>query len=70
MTGRVVDPNVTLTYTFTVPWNVAPSDDDPQCITYLYYSAVDMERDINSGLIGPLLICKPGTLDPTTGMQV
>ncbi|XP_041369920.1 hephaestin-like protein [Gigantopelta aegis] len=37
-------------------------DADPDCIVQLYHSAVDEVRDINSGLIGPLLICKRGKL--------
>uniref|UniRef100_A0A8B9HAB5 ferroxidase n=1 Tax=Astyanax mexicanus TaxID=7994 RepID=A0A8B9HAB5_ASTMX len=39
-----------------------PAAGDPDCISYLYYSAVDPIRDTNSGLVGPLLICKPKTL--------
>ncbi|WAQ95692.1 HEPHL-like protein, partial [Mya arenaria] len=38
-------------YTFTVPWGVGPGDDDPPCLTYIYYSDVNMERDVNSGLV-------------------
>ncbi|XP_052788746.1 ferroxidase HEPHL1-like [Mya arenaria] len=56
-------------YTFTVPWGVGPGDDDPPCLTYIYYSDVNMERDVNSGLVGPMLICKPGALDVNTGKQ-
>ena len=63
-------PRQIQTYTFTVPWSVAPGDSDPQCLTYLYYSNYDTERDVSSGLVGPLLICKPNVFDPTTGRQV
>ncbi|XP_037543318.1 ferroxidase HEPHL1-like [Nematolebias whitei] len=49
---------------FTYIWNVleGPSPSDPPCIPYIYYSAVDPVMDTNSGLIGPLLVCKKGEL--------
>lgn len=46
-----------------------PTAQDAQCITRLYHSAVDIERDIASGLIGPLLICKSEALTQK-GVQV
>uniref|UniRef100_A0A673KXS9 Hephaestin n=1 Tax=Sinocyclocheilus rhinocerous TaxID=307959 RepID=A0A673KXS9_9TELE len=49
-------------YEWLVPKDGGPTEKDPDCITYLYYSAVDPIRDTNSGLVGPLLICKPKTL--------
>lgn len=43
-------------------WDINPKDgptsDDPECLTYSYSSQVDTVRDVNSGLIGALLICK------------
>lgn len=50
---------------FTYHWRVieGPSADDPPCISYLYYSAVDPVRDSNSGLFGPVQVCKKGVLD-------
>ncbi|XP_056329240.1 hephaestin-like protein 1a [Danio aesculapii] len=50
---------------FTYHWRVieGPSADDPPCISYLYYSAVDPVRDSNSGLFGPIQVCKKGVLD-------
>ncbi|XP_072514290.1 ferroxidase HEPHL1 [Salminus brasiliensis] len=49
---------------FTYKWQVreGPSESDPPCISYLYYSSSDPIRDTNSGLIGPLLVCKRGAL--------
>uniref|UniRef100_A0A8B9HE78 ferroxidase n=1 Tax=Astyanax mexicanus TaxID=7994 RepID=A0A8B9HE78_ASTMX len=49
-------------YEWVVPKAGGPAAGDPDCISYLYYSAVDPIRDTNSGLVGPLLICKPKTL--------
>lgn len=43
-------------------WDISPKDgptsSDPECLTYSYSSQVDTVRDVNSGLIGALLICK------------
>ncbi|XP_046876457.1 ferroxidase HEPHL1-like [Hypomesus transpacificus] len=58
--GSQVPPGQTFTYS----WQVleGPSPSDPPCIPYLYYSACDPIQDTNSGLVGPLLVCKKGTL--------
>uniref|UniRef100_A0A671M1Z5 ferroxidase n=1 Tax=Sinocyclocheilus anshuiensis TaxID=1608454 RepID=A0A671M1Z5_9TELE len=47
---------------FTYRWRVieGPSSSDPPCVSYLYYSAVDPVRDTNSGLFGPIQVCKSG----------
>ncbi|KAI5614718.1 ceruloplasmin precursor [Silurus asotus] len=57
-----VKPGTTFKYEWVVPKYGGPTESDPDCITYLYYSAVDPIQDTNSGLVGPLLICKPKTL--------
>ncbi|TNN81899.1 Coagulation factor VIII [Liparis tanakae] len=48
---------------FEYVWNIShkdgPTASDPECLTYSYSSQVDTVRDLNSGLIGALLICKP-----------
>ena len=66
----MVTPGNIGSYVFTVPWALAPGTDDPDCLTYMYYSSYDMERDVSSGLIGPLLVCRPGSLDSYSGRQV
>lgn len=68
--GRILTPGNVGSYQFTVPWAVAPGNGDPDCLTYIYYSNYNLERDVSSGLIGPLLICKPGSLDSYSGRQV
>ncbi|CAH3123052.1 unnamed protein product, partial [Pocillopora meandrina] len=60
---NAIAPNGTYSYRWIVPDSVAPAENDPACLTWMYYSNVDSTRDIHSGLIGPLLICKNGTLD-------
>nr|XP_039251015.1 hephaestin-like protein isoform X2 [Styela clava] len=57
-----VGPGQTHTYTWTAPDSVSPTDLDPDCVTYLYTSSFDPVKDSNSGLVGPLLVCKKGTL--------
>ena len=61
--GRITKSGDTTIYNFTVPWTAAPTQEDPNCLTYMYHSAVDVRKDTNSGLIGPLLVCKPEALD-------
>ncbi|XP_061484804.1 ferroxidase HEPHL1 isoform X2 [Rhineura floridana] len=62
--GACVKPGETFQYKWRVPESVSPTDDDPPCLTYLYYSATDPMIDSQSGLVGPLIICKKNTLKP------
>uniref|UniRef100_V9K7L3 ferroxidase n=1 Tax=Callorhinchus milii TaxID=7868 RepID=V9K7L3_CALMI len=62
----VVAPNTTYTYVWNVPPRSAPTKMDSDCKAWVYYSSVDFEKDINSGLIGPLVICREGTLNKIT----
>lgn len=64
-----VSPGTTFTYEWDVPEDVGPTDQDPDCLTWLYYSAVDAVRDTSSGLVGPLLVCRKGSL-LSSGKQV
>uniref|UniRef100_A0A8C6X341 Plastocyanin-like domain-containing protein n=1 Tax=Naja naja TaxID=35670 RepID=A0A8C6X341_NAJNA len=65
---KAVEPGHVYTYKWTVLDTDEPTVKDSQCITKLYHSAVDMTRDIASGLIGPLLVCKRKALD-SKGVQ-
>ncbi|XP_063743742.1 coagulation factor V isoform X2 [Eleginops maclovinus] len=56
-----VQPNTTFTYIWKVNSKVGPMPTESHCRTWAYYSGVNPERDINSGLIGPLLVCREGT---------
>ena len=47
--GNAVMPNQTFLYRWTVPEAVAPTDEDPPCITWMYYSSVDSTKDVHSG---------------------
>ncbi|XP_040125872.2 ceruloplasmin isoform X2 [Ictidomys tridecemlineatus] len=57
-----VAPKETFTYEWTVPQEVGPTYADPVCLSRMYYSAVDPTKDIFTGLIGPMKICKKGSL--------
>ncbi|XP_064318834.1 hephaestin isoform X3 [Phalacrocorax carbo] len=61
--GVAVAPLHNFTYRWTVPKHVGPAASDPPCLTWMYSSAVNPAKDSSSGLVGPLVICKPGTLD-------
>ncbi|XP_062869627.1 ferroxidase HEPHL1 [Trichomycterus rosablanca] len=58
-------PGNTSTYLWSVPESSGPGVSDPNCITFAYYSTVDLIKDTTSGLIGPLVICRKGTLSQT-----
>ncbi|XP_073518282.1 ferroxidase HEPHL1 [Phyllobates terribilis] len=69
--GAHVAPGETFTYTWNVLEKDGPTSTDPQCLTYLYYSASDPVKDTNSGLVGPLVVCKKGSIRPdNTQMQM
>ncbi|XP_055956020.1 hephaestin-like protein [Patella vulgata] len=58
-----VQPGQTVIYRWYVAARSGPGKGDPNCIPHLYYSAVDRTRDVASGLVGPMEICRKGTLD-------
>uniref|UniRef100_A0A665XD06 ferroxidase n=1 Tax=Echeneis naucrates TaxID=173247 RepID=A0A665XD06_ECHNA len=62
-----VNPGHILELTWDVPVSSGPGVSDPNCISYAYYSNVDFIKDLYSGLLGPLVICRPGTLQRGTG---
>ncbi|XP_055986016.1 hephaestin [Sorex fumeus] len=60
--GLVAKTFEKVTYQWIVPHQAGPTAQDPACLTWMYFSAVDPIRDTNSGLVGPLLVCKEGAL--------
>lgn len=66
--AALVRPGTTHTYEWTIPIGAGPVQGEADCLTYLYYSGVNPVKDTNSGLVGPLLVCRPGSLKK--GMQV
>lgn len=55
-----VPPGGSYTYRWEVKPEFAPTDDDANCLTWVYHSHVDAPKDMASGLIGALLTCKKG----------
>ncbi|XP_061679795.1 coagulation factor V isoform X2 [Syngnathoides biaculeatus] len=64
-----VPPNGNFTYIWKVPRKPAHRPDEPHCQTWTYYSGVNPEKDIHSGLIGPLLVCPEGTIQNVTNAR-
>lgn len=60
--AALVRPGTVYTYEWTVPVGAGPVQGEGDCLTYLYYSGVDPVKDTSSGLVGPLLICRQGSL--------
>ncbi|XP_040283966.1 ceruloplasmin [Bufo bufo] len=63
-----VAPGDTFTYEWDVPQSVGSTMHDLNCLPWLYYSSVDVPRDTNSGLVGPLLVCKTLVNDKQRGV--
>ncbi|KAM9243389.1 coagulation factor V [Dugong dugon] len=57
-----IAPGQEYTYVWNIVEDSGPTQDDPPCLTHIYYSYENLIQDFNSGLVGPLLICKKGTL--------
>uniref|UniRef100_A0A452HJC0 ferroxidase n=1 Tax=Gopherus agassizii TaxID=38772 RepID=A0A452HJC0_9SAUR len=57
-----VDPGKTHTYVWEILEDQGPTEFDSSCLTSSYFSYTDSVKDINSGLIGALLVCRPGAL--------
>ncbi|KAM3613214.1 uncharacterized protein V6R79_022640 [Siganus canaliculatus] len=60
--GDPVAPGEARTYNWRITKKQGPTKTEFDCKTQAYYSTVDKEKDLHSGLIGPLVICKSGTL--------
>lgn len=62
-----VKPGHIIELTWDVPKSSGPGVSDPNCISYAYYSTVNFIKDLYSGLLGPLVVCRPGTLQRGKG---
>ncbi|KAE8285867.1 Coagulation factor VIII Procoagulant component Precursor [Larimichthys crocea] len=58
-----VPPNGTFGYIWRLTTDDGPLNGDPECLTHLYQSTISPERDLASGLVGTLLICKSNAID-------
>lgn len=67
--GDPVAPGEAKTYNWRISKTQGPTEKELSCKTGAYYSTVDKDRDLHSGLVGPLVICKPGTLQTRQNTQ-
>lgn len=58
--GDRVVPGATFTYTWQVPESAGPGPADPSSIVWLYHSHVEERKDVNTGLIGAIVITRRG----------
>ncbi|KAJ7997531.1 hypothetical protein DPEC_G00229980 [Dallia pectoralis] len=61
-THTPVEPGSMKQFKWEVPLTSGPGVSDPNCISYAYYSTVHFIKDISSGLLGPLVVCRKGVL--------
>ncbi len=62
--NSVVPPGETHTYVWEVPERSGPGPGDGSSIVWLYHSHVDEQRDVNAGLIGPIIVTARGMAGP------
>jgi manganese oxidase len=62
--GNAVHHGETFTYTWTVPERAGPGPGDPSSILWMYHSHFNESRDMNSGLLGPIIISRKGSTRP------
>jgi len=60
-----VPPGKTHIYTWEVPERAGPGPSDPSSIVWLYHSHADEPKDVESGLIGTIIITRKGMAGPT-----
>lgn len=58
-----VKPGNVAKYKWIVPKRSGPGPNEPNCVGYSYTSPVFPKRDLATGLLGPLVICRKGILD-------
>jgi FtsP/CotA-like multicopper oxidase with cupredoxin domain len=62
--GDAVPPGKTFTYTWTVPERAGPAAGDGSSILWVYHSHFVEPRDMNTGLIGPIIVSAKGSTKP------
>ena len=60
-----VPPGKTHIYTWEVPERAGPGPNDPSSVVWLYHSHADEPKDVESGLVGVIIISRKGTAGPT-----
>jgi hypothetical protein len=59
-----VPPGGTYTYRWTVPERSGPGPHDPSSVVWMYHSHFYEPRDVNTGLIGPIIVTRKGWARP------
>jgi manganese oxidase len=62
--GNAVLKGEVFTYTWTVPERAGPGPGDPSSILWMYHSHFNESRDMNSGLLGPIIVSRKGSTKP------
>jgi len=62
--GDAVTPGQTFTYTWSVPERAGPAPGDPDSILWVYHSHFVEPRDMNAGLMGPIIVSAKGSAKP------
>jgi manganese oxidase len=62
--GDSVAPGKTFTYEYRVPPESGPGPSDPNSIVWLYHSHVNERKDVNSGLVGAIVVTRAGMARP------
>jgi hephaestin len=63
-TTGLVAPGKTHKYTWEVPERAGPGPDDGSSVMWLYHSHAYEPKDVNAGLIGPIVITRKGMARP------
>jgi FtsP/CotA-like multicopper oxidase with cupredoxin domain len=53
-----VPPGGTHKYVWPVPERAGPAEGDPSSILWMYHSHVNEDKDVNSGLMGPMIVTR------------
>ena len=59
-----VEPGATHTYEWPVPERAGPAHGEGSSIIWMYHSHIEEEKDVNSGLIGPMIVTAKGQANP------
>ncbi len=62
--GDAVAPGATYAYHFDVPDRAGPGQMDQSSIVWMYHSHTDELRDVNTGLVGPIVVTRKGSARP------
>ncbi len=62
--GDAVAPGATYAYHFDVPERSGPGPMDQSSILWMYHSHTDELRDVNTGLVGPIVVTRAGAAKP------